>query len=498
MAKTKKSFLFLFIGISLLWIFLSFLSKGNFIEISSLIFLQIILTFVLVFFAFKDYSYKSALIQIISIHFLIYYGLFNIIPALIPEWRPDNISIMLSRIPKSDIFYYSIATFSSILFFLGCISGVYTYNYFFNRNLKDIKYANNWFLPNSKLSLYIGFFLIFIQLLSLFLFALNSDLVSDDDLLNLNFFEQIIFHGVTYFSTVSILLFVSAHINSTNLKTKKHIKLAIIFSIIISLFVVVILGQRSTVLISFLLPVLYLLTNGKIKFSKIIFPFLVIAFTLYTVVSFFRDSNVKMLLTILKNNEINFTEITKDVSSSKDNFDLITRSIGDISYRTAGLEPCAAIIESQYNNQLNYKWGTTIYSGILQALPRFFRNTDYVPERIKTAPYQYGIFGEGDWVTTILSEFVLDFGPFLIFIPAIFLGLVLALIDHIFLFMINFKLLKSISIIRLSFLIFLLSNGGSFAEITFLFFKAVFGFTMIFILLTYLSNINFKLLKKTI
>jgi hypothetical protein len=455
------------------------------------------LTFLLSFFIFRDYSSKSSLIQIISFHFLIYYGIFNVIPALVSDWRPDNISTMLSRIPKTGIIFYSIASLSAILFFLGCIFGVSIYNFFFKGHLDIKSNAKKWFLPDSYLCLNIGIFLNVIQIVSLFLFSLNSNLSTDDEILNLTFIEQIVFHGVTYFSSISILLYVSAYVQSNNIITKKHIKVATIFSIVINLLTVFVLGQRSTVLISFMLPVLYLITNGKMKPSRVLLPFLLISFILYSFISFFRDSNVKALLTVAMNNEVEIIEISKEVVSSKGNFDLITRGIGDISYRTAGLEACAAIIQSQSKGELDYQWGNTIYSGILQSLPRIFRNSDYIPERIKTAPYKFGVFDEGDWVTTILAEFVLDFGPFLIIFPALFLGLVLAFIDHFFLIIIRSKYFKSLSIVRIAFLIFLLSNGGSFSEITFLFFKAVSGFAFVFVIITIISNISF-ISKKTL
>jgi hypothetical protein len=484
--------LFLFFGISISWIIISFFSKGDLFDISSLLLLQILLTFILSFFIFRYYPKKSSLIQIVSLHTLIYYGLFNVVPALVIDWRPENISIMLSRIPKSDIIFYSLSTLASVLFFFGCVFGIIVYNYFFNRKILSKSYSMNWFLPSSKLCLNIGIFLIIIQIISLFLFALNTNLITDDDILKLNFFEQVVFHGITYFSNISILLFVSAYTQCIDLEKRKHIKIVTIFSVLISLAVVIVLGQRSTVLISFMLPILYLLTNGKIKMTKVFLPFLLFSFILYSVVSFFRDANVKAILSIAKSNEIDLIEASKDVSSTKDDFNLVTRGIGDISYRTAGLEPCAAIIQSQFKGELNYQWGNTIYSGILQALPRFFRNSDYIPERIKTAPYNFRVFDEGDWVTTILSEFVLDFGPFLLVFPAIVLGIILAFIDHVFLSLIRYNFFESFSIIRISFLIFILSNGGSFSEITFLFFKAVSGFAFIFIIISLVSNVSFK------
>ena len=122
-------------------------------------------------------------------------------------------------------------------------------------------------------------------------------------------------------------------------------------------------------------------------------------------------------------------------------------------------------------------------AGFRQALPAAMRPDFEVPERVKTAPSNFGIFTEGDWVTTFEAEAVLDAGAALTFLPGIVAGFLLGAIDRALLRIGNVAGFDGVLVARMAFLIYPIAVGGSLADMTLLFLKATAGYVVLFVLL---------------
>jgi hypothetical protein len=161
---------------------------------------------------------------------------------------------------------------------------------------------------------------------------------------------------------------------------------------------------------------------------------------------------------------------------------ILGRALFDASYRTAGLEPVAALVAAQRTGHLRPQEGRVAISGFKQALPAAWRPELAVPERVKSAPSHFDVFTEGDWVTTFEAEAVLDAGAAFTFIPGLLGGLLLGVVDRLLVRAGNANGFDGVLVVRMAFLLYPIAIGASLADMTLLFFKATAGYAVLFVL----------------
>jgi hypothetical protein len=312
------------------------------------------------------------------------------------------------------------------------------------------------------------------------------------------FFQQIFFYGFLFFIPIAPLLAASAFIQSTTALQQRLACWFLAGSCIFIVAALLVWGMRSVAMIAVLLPLALLSYTGKVDWRKMVLPALGLMVLVYGVVTFVRISSFRSLLSQTSN----LTELSMDNVASavmkprEDSKGVGNLALYDMSYRTAGLEAPAAFIQAQAEGRLSWQWGKTVQAGFLQALPAWLRPVFTIPECIKSAPLNLGIFRPGDWVTTLLSEFVFDFGPFFLFFPAVIAGFGLGFIDQTLLGLGQRRVLDGLLIVRFAFFLFIILIGSGISDMTLLFFKATFGYIVFFILLGNLLRFSFAVAKE--
>jgi hypothetical protein len=165
----------------------------------------------------------------------------------------------------------------------------------------------------------------------------------------------------------------------------------------------------------------------------------------------------------------------------------------DSSYRLAALESVSALVEAQEGGSLKLQWGRTTASGFIQALPARWRPAEGVPERLKTAPSHFGVFTAGDWVASVLAEAVIDFGPWLAWLPGILVGFLLTAIDRVLLDAGRSPDFAGLRIYRLAWFVGILQFEVSLADRTLMFFKATVGYVALFLVIGYVARVRLRL-----
>lgn len=428
--------------------------------------------------------YGPRLIFIFGLHVFLYYSISNIIPALLPELRPQ---IFLVNLPVSSVWSYTLATIAALLMLLGIGAGSSLVLMHLPVHFSNPK-SNAW-LPGYKLSFFSCLAVSVTVMVGTTLFGVETAVgaITNEELTNMTLIQKLLFHGLLHVLAMAPILAAAALVKARNFKQQRLSKLLLFFACLLTLGVMLIWGQRSTAMLALALP-LALLTNVRIiSWRKAIFPTIGLMFIIYSCITIVRDSDLLPLLSRTPDlSQLTISDVASALTSKDGNdHSVATRGVMDLSYRTAGLEAVAALIQEQYEGRLHLQWGNTIYCGFLQALPLTLRPEADITARIKTAPAYLGVFQPVDWVTTVLAEFVLDFGPFLLFFPAVFAGVALTLIDQILFRLGQKPALEGLLILRIVFFLFIISSGDSLADMTVMLFKATIGYTVIFIILSY-------------
>jgi len=321
---------------------------------------------------------------------------------------------------------------------------------------------------------------------------------SEADIANFDFFQKIIFHGTLYSLSIPPILATVVYIQSKSSKEIFQSKILLVFSSVVTLFALLVWGQRSTAILSAVCSFAIVIFAKKTTIKKIVLPVILTLIFVYSAVTFVRNSQIVDFLAGVENINIEAMYASLGESSQENGGDLLSRGFVDLSYRAAGLEAVAAIVSAQSNGGLELRWGATSLSGLMSALPSLLRPEDGIIS-IKTAPFDSGLFSNGDWVTTLLSELTFDFGAFLIFFPAIICGFLLTLLDRLLYIAGQNHLFHGFLLIRILFLIFIISRGDSIASMTILLFKALSGLTFLLIAIAVaiflLKGINFRFKK---
>ena len=111
--------------ISMAWLIAALLSNRPLSESLMLVLAQTVLAFFTFGVLTKTFPrqqtvYGPRLIFVIGLHVLVYYGLSNVIPALLLELRPQN---LMTHIPVSPAWAYALATIAAALMLLGIVVG---------------------------------------------------------------------------------------------------------------------------------------------------------------------------------------------------------------------------------------------------------------------------------------------------------------------------------------------------------------------------------------
>ena len=308
-------------------------------------------------------------------------------------------------------------------------------------------------------------------------------------------YQKMFLYGLFSFLPMAPMLAAAALVQATVPRQRRLARWVFAGACLMTFMTLAIWGMRSTAMLALAMPLGLFIYAGEVDWRKIVLPAVGLIMVVYGAVTVIRGSELLSLLaqpsdiTHLSRSDV----VSAVMTAQNENLGVAQRALGDASYRAAGLEAVAALIQAQTDAQISLQWGKTIQAGFMQALPASLRLALDIPERIKTAPAYFGIFQPGDWVSTFLAELVLDFGPFFLLLPAVLVGFGLGFVDRTLLGLGQRPALEGILILRLAFLVFIISNGTSFADMTLLFFKATIGYTALFILLGNMPLISVKL-----
>lgn len=434
--------------------------------------------------------------HVFALHVLLYYGISNIVPALLPELRPELMKL-LSPIPLSDPFGYFVGSFSASLLLMGIVIGNSLACRVIRKTAPPVSRGEGnrlSSLPGFEISWIASVSLTGLVVLGTFLYAFqwgNGMPDSDQALASLPLWEQLFFHGLIPFLTVAPLLGANAYLLAkTASGGKKAFRLMIVSGVII-LLALAAWGMRLTAIIALLMPVGFLVMNGAIRFRRAILPGLCIIVASYCLVTAVRLSSLASELSQSGSGDVGFSEMLSAIGTREGDGTILGGAIGDASYRAAGLEAVAAILTAQRQG-VGYKWGQVTGAGFLQGLPAAIRTQEDVPERVKTAPSHFGIFLARDWVTTILAESVLDFGPILLLFPTILIGFGLTMVDRLFLRFVQAPAMEGLLILRIPFLIYPLHTAAGLADMTLVLMKATVGYALFFLLIGFIVNSRFR------
>ncbi|HAJ35399.1 MAG TPA: hypothetical protein DCL15_06865 [Chloroflexi bacterium] len=239
--------------------------------------------------------------------------------------------------------------------------------------------------------------------------------------------------------------------------------------------------MRTYAMMSIALPVLLLLYVGAIPWCRTVLPAVLLIALAYFGITGARINLEKS--TEWQSGQIDITEFGNALTTI-DWQAVTSKTMGDVSYRTAGLEGVASIIRAQELGWADTQQGKVLGAGFLQSLPLFLRPEFEIPERVKTAPSFLGIFLPGDWVTTFLAEFVLDYGIYALIVPGFFVGILIGLVDSGLLSLGIRPGLQGLLILRFPFLLYPVVFGTTVSDMIVTMFKGTLGFAVIFVVVS--------------
>lgn len=429
----------------------------------------------------------------IGLHVLLYYGLSNVIPALLPELRPETIT---TPIPTSPVGMYSLATVAAALLLLGLMLGFWLASRLWPLPCRhSLRMANTYaWLPPYKLAILACVSLLALVMVGTIKYAAvyDTQMMMGEALANMPFKQQLFFHGLFYFLPLAPVLAAAAFVQAVGYRQRRSTRWLLVIACLMTIMALLTWGMRSVAMLALAMPLGLLVYAGKVNWRKVVLPAFGLVVIVYGVITIVRGSDFRSLLAQTPDiTQLSMSEVGSALTTRGENQGVMKRALSDASYRTAGLEATAALIQAQTEAHFPLAAGKTIRAGFMQALPASLRPAFEIPERIKTAPFNFEIFQTtGDWVTTLLAEFVLDFGPFLLFFPAVLAGFGLTFIDRALLGMGRRPALAGLLILRLAFFLFMIVHGDGLADMTLKFFKATIGYTALFILLGNITRIS--------
>jgi len=431
-------------------------------------------------------------LPVLLLHVALYYGVFNVVPALLIEWRSTQELLEgVISVPEAPISAYVIATWAALAFVVGVTVGCrLAYRLIRQRPKGPVAPSRDgrfhW-LPGYRTSLATALGLAGVVLITTIRYGTQyyQIFTDEDQLAALPFWEQLLFHGIIPFLPLPAVLAAAAILVA---RTSRQRRWGVALFIVIAVFNVGALsiwGMRSGAILVFLMPMALFVYTGRIRWQKMLVPAVAIGALVYVAVTVARLSALGEQLG--QGASLSPANAGQLLEAGADQDVLVEKFVSDMSYRTSGLEPVAGIIRGQDSGVLSLMGGRVLLAGFIQALPAVLRPGPDVQDRIKTAPSHYGWFTPGDYVTTILSELVMDAGPWLVVVPAIAAGLLLVLFDQTLLTLGQRPFLEPILVVRLAWLVTVL-NATSLSDLTLLFLKATIGYSVFFVLIGALAS----------
>lgn len=429
---------------------------------------------------------------ILICHTAVYYGVSNLVPALLPDLRPESIAMLVEyRISPAPPSFYIIGTLSAVLFVMAFCTGARAVLVLPVRLVPPPTRVYLW-LPSCRFCVMACAIFLFFVLWGTARYSSQfvTGAMTSEAMAELCLVDQLVFHGLLYFLPIAPLLSAAALLQSAVPRNRRWIKLLLAGASVTTFLALATWGMRSTAMIAIMLPIALLSHAGAINWRRAVLSCAVLLTLIYSLVTYVRHSELSTLLaetTSLR--DLTIANVADSLRQRRVEEGVLEHFVGDLSYRVAGLEAAAALLQAQREDRLFLQFGRVTLAGFKQALPSSFRPEFEIAARVKTAPSHYGIFQSGDWVTTVLAEQILDFGPYFLVVPAAIAGFFMALIDRALLVLGRLEILQGLLVLRLAFFTFIVSNGGSLADISLLFFKATIGYTALLVFLGLLSTV---------
>jgi hypothetical protein len=449
-------------------------------DVASLLAAQAALTAVACLLVWRHASDEPADLRVVlPLHALLYAGLSNVVPALLPGLRPAELAELIGlRLPESGAGDYAVATLAALGLLAGWAVGLGVVSRVLPASRGGSARASG--LPGGSTALSAMLILFALVAAGTLRFGLEYAVtLSDERVATLGLADQLLFHGLFSFLPIGPALAAIVWMSRPNrgrAATAALLAVAMVFVGVLGVW-----RMRSTAMLAVVLPVVLLSSRKKIDVRRWALPAVLLVGLSYAAITAVRISGVEEAVREGEG-RTSARDLLAVVGRRPLGESVLGRAAFDASYRTAGLEPVAALVAAQEAGRLRPQGGRVAVSGFQQALPAALRPAFEVRERVKTAPAEFGVFTEGDWVTTFEAEAVLDAGVALTFLPGLLAGLLLGAIDRVILSIGNVAGFDGVLVFRMAFLLYPIAVGGSVADMTLLFLKATVGYLILFFL----------------
>lgn len=420
----------------------------------------------------------------IALHGLLFYGLSNVVPVFYREVRPADLRVITeSRVPYADIDAYTAATIAAI----GLVAGLAAGAGVVGRMGRLPQSGAGWFgtvrwLPGAGTAAAILVLLLVLAAIGTFRFGIEFNAtLSEERVARLELGDQLLFHGLFSFLPLGPALAATVFVQMR--RCRWPVRAALLMA---GLFMITLIGvwrMRSTAMLAAALPIVLLGLLGRIAVAKWFVPAGLLVVMSYVAVTRVRISEAPGVVESSSDTGIDLLALGEAVRHRGGDDTVSGMVILDASYRLAGLEGAAALLEAQKAGRLAAQLGRVTASGFVQSLPARIRPEPDIPLKIKTAPAVLGVFGEGDWVTTLLSEAVLDCGVWGTVLYGFLAGALIAGIEQFLLFAGSLPAMGGLLFLRYAFLLFLLTFASDLAGMTTRFFKATVGYWVLMIVI---------------
>ena len=437
-------------------------------------------------------------VQVLAAHVLLYYGVTNLIPALFPDLRAWQLGIM--RFPLASEWAFLASTLAACLFLLGVLVGNAAASRAWARTTKAHRPTEvpvDAWLPGYRLSIAACAVLMVLVGLGSYVYGWQWDTtLTEAYVAGMRWYEQLFFHGLFPFLPLPPLLAAAAVLQARR-RTEKAAAIAMLLvSSLAILGLLMLWRMRTAAMLAVVLPMVLFAYTRRISWRRFWVTGALLAAGAYVAITFVRTSDLPLLFASGDPGRQQLGNVLAAAGSRSGASGIGGTMLLDSSYRLAALESVSALVEAQEGGSLKLQWGRTTASGFIQALPARWRPADGVPERLKTAPSHFGVFTAGDWVASVLAEAVIDFGPWLAWLPGILVGFLLTAIDRVLLDVGRSPDFAGLRIYRLAWFVGILQFEVSLADRTLMFFKATIGYIALFLVIGYVARVRLRLSAK--
>jgi hypothetical protein len=431
---------------------------------------------------------------VFAAHVLLYYSAANLIPALFPDLRARPLWLM--RFPLASEWAFVVSTLAAGLFLLGALLGNEAASRAWSWPPKGHRRADSsapaW-LPGYRLSLMSSATLLVLVGIGSSVYGWQWDTtLTEEYVAGMPWYEQVFFHGLLPFLPVSPLLAAAAVIQAKSRAQKTAAMAMLLLSGVAILGLLMLWRMRTNAILAMVLPMLLFAYTQRVSWRRFWVAGALLATAAYVSITFVRMSDLPLLFTSGDPGRQQMGDLLSAAGSRSRMGGFGDTILVDSSYRLAALEPVSALVEAQEGGSLQLQWGHTTASGFLQSLPAQLRPADGLPGRLKTAPSHFGVFTAGDWVASPLAEAVIDFGPWLAWLPGIFVGFLLTIIDRVLLDVGRWRAFAGLRVCRLAWFVGILQFEVSLADRTLTFFKATIGYVALFLALGFLARLRYS------